>query len=91
MTTIETKTLRTRSDATLCRQCSALATHSTFDYRERVGIAPGEWRQFDQLQTEIAGCKNHPAVSHTTYLDGRVLRTSSCTPEKVPFPQETTS
>lgn len=70
------------SEYTYCDTCGTLATHAVFD-AEEIPAAPGEFRQFRET-VQRAGCAEHPAVAFCHYLDGRILRVSECTPERVP-------
>lgn len=84
---ITTKTVLHKTEKTFprCDHCASPATHGVFDNVE-VDALPGEWREFKLLKKERRGCAEHPVASRTLYLDHRVLLTSECVPERVPWP-----
>lgn len=79
----EQLTTNHRSFGTLpkCDTCGGTATHGTMDMRE-IPSTDGVYREFEPV-CEKRGCKEHRVVSMTTYLDGRVIATHQCVPEKI--------
>lgn len=65
--------------------CDELASMGTFDNREVLSV--DEWRAFEEFGPEKRGCTGHLPVSFTYYLDGRVVPTVDCLPEKLCLPE----
>ena len=64
-----------------CDKCKELAHFGKHNYREVPTTDPEGWREFTEGPL-MKGCDLHVPVSLTYYLDGRVVPTEQCRPEK---------